>query len=150
MAAARAPYVLISMADGSDEPEVVDRWLLARDGADVVAASDTCAAAIRSVGRGSSADEPSCRAEPSLVRRGADPRSDQQLQALQPPLPRLGDDRETAGFELALELSVKATLAGRRLAEVPTTWRDRTAGKARKLPTLAGPFCMFRTHGTHQ
>ncbi len=33
-----------------------------------------------------------------------------------------------AGFELALELTVKATLAGRRVAEVPTTWRDRTAG----------------------
>jgi dolichol-phosphate mannosyltransferase len=33
-----------------------------------------------------------------------------------------------AGFELALELSVKATLQRRRLAEVPTTWRDRTGG----------------------
>lgn len=33
-----------------------------------------------------------------------------------------------AGFELALELTVKATLAGRVVAEVPTTWRDRTAG----------------------
>lgn len=40
IAAARAPYVLVSMADGSDEPEVVDRIVeLARDGADVVAAS---------------------------------------------------------------------------------------------------------------
>jgi hypothetical protein len=36
----------------------------------------------------------------------------------------------TAGFELALELSVKATLDGRTVAEVPTTWRDRTAGKS--------------------
>ena len=36
----------------------------------------------------------------------------------------------TAGFELALELSVKATLTHRRLAEVPTTWRDRTSGKS--------------------
>ena len=35
-----------------------------------------------------------------------------------------------AGFELALELTVKATLAGRRVAELPTTWRDRTAGKS--------------------
>jgi hypothetical protein len=33
-----------------------------------------------------------------------------------------------AGFELALELTVKATLARRPMAEVPTTWRDRTAG----------------------
>src|SRR6185503_19836129 len=35
-----------------------------------------------------------------------------------------------AGFELALELTVKATLAGRGVAEVPTTWRDRTAGQS--------------------
>ena len=36
----------------------------------------------------------------------------------------------TAGFELALELTVKATLMGRPVAEVPTTWRDRTAGQS--------------------
>jgi len=36
----------------------------------------------------------------------------------------------SAGFELALELTVKATIAGRRVAEVPTTWRDRTAGQS--------------------
>ena len=35
-----------------------------------------------------------------------------------------------AGFELALELTVKATLDCRRVAEVPTTWRDRTAGQS--------------------
>jgi len=36
-----------------------------------------------------------------------------------------------AGFELALELTVKAHLSGRRIAEVPTVWRDRTAGLSR-------------------
>ena len=35
-----------------------------------------------------------------------------------------------AGFELALELTVKATLYCLRVAEVPTTWRDRTAGES--------------------
>jgi hypothetical protein len=35
-----------------------------------------------------------------------------------------------AGFELALELTVKAAIAHRRIAEVPTTWRDRTAGQS--------------------
>ena len=34
------------------------------------------------------------------------------------------------GEKIALELTVKATLARRRLAEVPTTWRDRTAGQS--------------------
>jgi glycosyltransferase involved in cell wall biosynthesis len=37
----------------------------------------------------------------------------------------------TAGFALALELTLKAHWRGWRLAEVPTTWRDRTAGQSR-------------------
>lgn len=31
-------------------------------------------------------------------------------------------------FELAIDLSVKASLGGYRLAELPTTWLDRMAG----------------------
>src|SRR5262249_4936659 len=34
-------------------------------------------------------------------------------------------------FALALELTLKAHWRGWRLAEVPTTWRDRTAGQSR-------------------
>src|SRR5438067_4138189 len=33
------------------------------------------------------------------------------------------------GFELALELTAKAFRRGERIAEVPTTWRDRVAGE---------------------
>ncbi len=36
----------------------------------------------------------------------------------------------TGGFELGIELVVKAHAAGRRIVEVPTTWRDRVAGKS--------------------
>jgi hypothetical protein len=36
-----------------------------------------------------------------------------------------------AGFGLALELTVKAALDRRLLAEVPTTWRNRTSGESR-------------------
>lgn len=36
-----------------------------------------------------------------------------------------------AGFELGLELTVKAFLSGYRIAEIPSTWRDRTAGSSR-------------------
>lgn len=35
------------------------------------------------------------------------------------------------GFELNLELTVKAFLAGYRITEVPSTWRDRTSGQSR-------------------
>ena len=37
----------------------------------------------------------------------------------------------TAGFELGLELTVKAHLGGFRVDEVPSTWVDRTAGTSR-------------------
>jgi len=36
-----------------------------------------------------------------------------------------------AGFELGLEMTVKAHLHGFKVAEVPTTWTDRTAGASR-------------------
>jgi dolichol-phosphate mannosyltransferase len=35
------------------------------------------------------------------------------------------------GFELALELTAKAFRRGVKIAEVPTTWRDRVAGESR-------------------
>src|SRR5260370_6704904 len=37
----------------------------------------------------------------------------------------------SAGFELALELTVKAQRLGMRVDEVPTVWHDRTAGESR-------------------
>lgn len=37
----------------------------------------------------------------------------------------------SGGFELALELTAKAFAAGAAVTEVPTTWRDRTAGESR-------------------
>jgi glycosyltransferase involved in cell wall biosynthesis len=35
------------------------------------------------------------------------------------------------GFELNLEITVKAFLAGYRIAEIPTIWQERTQGKSR-------------------
>jgi dolichol-phosphate mannosyltransferase len=35
------------------------------------------------------------------------------------------------GFELSLELTVKAFLAGFRITEIPSAWRDRSAGESR-------------------
>lgn len=36
----------------------------------------------------------------------------------------------TRGFEMAIELVAKAKRHGKRVAEIPTTWRDRTAGES--------------------
>ena len=132
IAASRGDFVLISMADGSDEPHIVDSMVaLARDGADVVAAS-------RYMRGGGQVGGPLVK---RLMSRTAgltlhwfagigthDPTNNFKLYSR-----RFLDAvtiESTAGFELALELTVKATLARRRVAEVPTTWRDRTAGES--------------------
>lgn len=132
IATARGRYVLISMADGSDEPAIVDRMVaLAEAGADVVAAS-------RYMPGGGQIGGPPLK---GLMSRTAglslhsfagvathDPTNNFKLYSR-----RFLDTvtiESRAGFELALELTVKATLAGRRVAEVPTTWRDRTAGQS--------------------
>jgi glycosyltransferase involved in cell wall biosynthesis len=132
IAATTAPYVLISMADGSDEPGVVDAMMaLARNGADVVAAS-------RYMRGGHQLGGPLLK---RLMSRTAgltlywfagvathDPTSNFKLYARR--FLDVTTIESAAGFELALELTVKATLAGRYVAEVPTTWRDRTSGQS--------------------
>jgi hypothetical protein len=132
IAGTRSPYVLISMADGSDEPAIVDGMVaLAADGADLVAAS-------RYMRGGHQVGGPVLK---RLMSRMAgltlhwfagvpthDPTNNFKLYSR-----RFLDSvtiESTAGFELALELTVKATLARRRIEEVPTTWRDRTAGQS--------------------
>jgi glycosyltransferase involved in cell wall biosynthesis len=132
IAASTAPYVLITMSDGSDEPHVVDSMVaLAQRGADVVAAS-------RYMRGGGQIGGPRLK---RLMSRVAgltlhwfagvpthDPTNNFKLYSRR----FLGEVtiESQAGFELALELTVKATLGGRRVAEVPTTWRDRTAGQS--------------------
>jgi dolichol-phosphate mannosyltransferase len=133
IAAAAGEYVLISMADGSDDPADIDRMVALADarGGDVVAAS-------RYMPGGRQVGGPPLK---RLMSRTAgltlhwfagvpvhDPTNNFKLYR------RAYLDSVTiessAGFELALELTVKATIDGRRLAELPTTWRDRTAGQS--------------------
>ncbi len=132
IAGTSAPFVLISMADGSDEPRVVDPMVaLARAGADVVAAS-------RYMRGGHQIGGPRFK---RLLSRTAgltlhwfagvpthDPTNNFKLYSRR--FLESVTIESTAGFELALELTVKATIADLRIAEVATTWRDRTAGQS--------------------
>ena len=132
MAASTGRFVLISMADGSDEPHIVDGMVsLARGGADVVAASRYMRGG-RQLGGPLVKRALSRTAGLTLHWFGGvpthDPTNNFKLYSR-----RFLDTvsiESRAGFELALELTVKATLTGRRVAEVPTTWRDRTAGQS--------------------
>jgi len=133
LVAARAPYVLVTMGDGSDDPKDIDAmYALARSGADVVAGS-------RYVHGGRQLGGPLLKRSMSRVAGLSlhwlgglpihDATSNFRLYSK-----RLLDQvtiESTGGFELGIELTVKAYRLGMRVAEVPTTWRDRTAGTSR-------------------
>jgi glycosyltransferase involved in cell wall biosynthesis len=132
IAGTTSPYVLISMADGSDEPEVVDQMVrLAEAGADVVAASRYMPGG-KQIG-GPLVKRLMSRTAGLTLHRFAGVHTHDPTNNFKMYSRRFLDAtfiESTAGFELALELTVKATLTGRQVAEVPTTWRDRTAGKS--------------------
>jgi dolichol-phosphate mannosyltransferase len=133
LAAAAAPFVLVTMGDGSDDADDIDAmYALARSGADVVAGSRYMRGG-RQLGGPLLKRSMSGAAGLSLHWLGGlpihDATSNFRLYSR-----RLLDHvtiESTGGFELGIELTVKAYLLGMRIAEVPTTWRDRTAGTSR-------------------
>lgn len=128
--AARAEAVLVTMADASDEVADIARMLARLEaGDDVVAAS-------RYMPGGQQLGGPPLK---NFLSRAAgrslhaliglpthDPTSSFKLYRRRM-LERLTLESD-AGFELALEITVKAFLAGYRIGEVPTVWRDRVEG----------------------
>jgi dolichol-phosphate mannosyltransferase len=133
IAGTSTPFVLITMADLSDRPEDIPKMLeLARSGADVVAGS-------RYMRGGHQYGGPLVK---RLMSRAAglslhwfgrvathDATNNFKLYSRR----RLDavEIESQAGFELALELTVKAHARGMRIVELPTTWTDRTAGESR-------------------
>jgi glycosyltransferase involved in cell wall biosynthesis len=130
---ASAPFVLVMMADASDEPEVVGAMVQkAVNGADVVSGS-------RYMRGGGQIGGPlvkrtlSRTAGLSLHWLGGIPTHDStsNFRLYSRRLLDAVTIESRAGFELGLELTVKAHMIGMRVDEVPTTWRDRTAGESR-------------------
>ena len=131
--AARAQYVLITMGDGSDDPDDIDRmYELARAGADVVAGSRYMRGG-RQLGGPLLKRSRSRAAGLSLHWLGGIPVHDAttNFRMYSKRLLNQVTIESTGGFELGIELTVKAYLLGMKVAEVPTTWRDRTAGTSR-------------------
>jgi glycosyltransferase involved in cell wall biosynthesis len=110
--AAQGDVIVTTMADLSDPPELVPRMAeLVRGGADVVSGS-------RYMRGGSQQGGP-------LVKRTLSRTAGLLLYWI------CGVEVESArGFEIALELTVKAHLSGARVTEVPSSWVDRSAGKS--------------------
>jgi dolichol-phosphate mannosyltransferase len=131
--AARAQYVVVTMGDGSDDSNDIDAmYELARGGADVVAGSRYMRGG-RQLGGPLLKRTMSRTAGLSLHWLGGVPVHDatSNFRLYSKRLLNQVTIESTGGFELGIELTVKAHLLGMRVAEVPTTWRDRTAGTSR-------------------
>jgi glycosyltransferase involved in cell wall biosynthesis len=131
--ASKGDVVIVMMADRSDEPRDVELLAqLIRQGADVVAGS-------RYVKGGSQEGGPLLKRTLSrmagvslhylagLPIRDATNNFRAYSRRVIEQIPIEGE----ASFALALELTLKAYWRGWKIAEVPTTWRDRTAGQSR-------------------
>lgn len=131
--ASQGDVVVVMMADRSDEPkDVAALARLVREGADVAAGS-------RYIAGGRQEGGPFVKRTLSrlagvslhylagLPIRDATNNFRAYSRRVIQEIPIEGE----ASFALALELTVKAHWRGWRIAEVPTVWRDRTAGKSR-------------------
>jgi glycosyltransferase involved in cell wall biosynthesis len=131
--ASRGDVVVVMMADRSDEPrDVTGLARLIREGADVVAGS-RYARGGRQEGGPFVKRMMSRFAGLSLHYLAGLPVHDatNNFRAYSRRVIEHVPIESSAGFALALELTLKAHWRGWRLAEVPTTWRDRTAGQSR-------------------
>lgn len=127
-----AGVVVVTMADGSDDHRQIDQMVRrAREGNDVVVAS-------RYMPGGSQHGAPLVKsalsrlAGMSLRLLAGLPTSDptNNFKLYRVDFLRTVEIESTGGFEVALELTVKAHRQGRRIAELPTAWTERTAGKS--------------------
>ena len=130
---AQSELVVVTMADLCDPPEVINQMVAAADkeGADIVCAS-------RYMKGGKQYGGPRFKGFLShtaglLLHWFArvpthDPTNSFKL--YRKSYLRAVKIESTGGFELGIELVVKAYVTGRRIVEVPTTWRDRVAGKS--------------------
>lgn len=133
MRAAAAPVVVVTMVDLSDDLRDAEPMVkLVEDGCDVVCAS-------RYMRGGRQQGGPvlkrllSRTAGVTLFWLGGVPTHDatNSFKAYRRGFLEQTPIESTAGFCLGIELVVKAHFSGGRVCEVPTTWRDRSAGESR-------------------
>jgi len=133
-AAARGDIVVTTMADLSDPPEVIPAMVdkARSDGADVVSGS-------RYMRGGSQKGGPRLKSFLSrtagislhLLTGLATHDATNNFRAYSRRFLDSITVESTHGFEVALELTVKAHLKGFKVAEVPSSWTDRSAGTSR-------------------
>ena len=134
IAAAVAEVVVITMADLSDDVAVVPRMvaLIRDEGYDIVCASRYMKGG-RQYGGPRLKGMMSKAAGLSLHWLAGLPTHDatNAFRAYRRGILREFPIESEGGFAYSLEVTAKAYAAGRRITEVPSTWRDRSAGESR-------------------
>lgn len=127
---AEADIVVVTMADGSDDPQQIDQLARLVDRGVVVAAASRYARGGQQVGGPLLKGSLSRLAGLSLryfARVGTSDATN-SFKAYSTPFVRSVGIHSDAGFEIGLELVAKARRARLPIAELPTIWLDRTAG----------------------
>lgn len=134
VAAARSDVVVVSMADLSDDLKVVDDMvrMIRDEGYDIVCASRYMRGG-RQIGGPIVKRTLSRLGGVSLYWLGGLPTHDatNAFRAYRLSVLREIPIESSGGFEYTLEVTAKAHVAGHRVAEVPSTWSDRLAGRSR-------------------
>ncbi len=134
IAAATGDVVIISMADLSDDVAIIPEMvrLIREEGFDVVCASRYMKGG-RQIGGPLVKRVLSQVAGATLYWVGALPVHDatNAFRAYRRSVLASFEIESGGGFEYSLELTAKAAAAGFRVTEVPSTWRDRSAGASR-------------------
>jgi dolichol-phosphate mannosyltransferase len=129
---ARAPVVVVTMADGSDDPEQIDQ--LTR----LVERGVVVAAASRYVHGGQQVGGPWLKAKLSrvagtslhLLARVGTHDATNSFKAYSRDFLREAGIESTAGFEMGIEMVAKARRRRLPVAELPTIWLDRGTGQS--------------------
>ncbi|MEP7021512.1 MAG: glycosyltransferase family 2 protein, partial [Pseudonocardiales bacterium] len=128
----QAPVVVVTMADGSDDPRQIDELARLVDRGVVVAAASRYSAGGQQVGGPLFKGLLSRGAGRSLALAGRVGTRDatNSFKAYSTEFIREVGVHSGSGFEIGLELTAKARRLRRPVAEVPTIWLDRTAGES--------------------
>jgi glycosyltransferase involved in cell wall biosynthesis len=134
IAATKAEVVIVTMADLSDDLAVVPEMVrkITRDGFDIVCASRYMPGG-RQVGGPWLKGMMSRTAGVSLYWLAGLPTHDatNAFRAYRRSVLTEFPIESRGGFAYSLEVTAKAFAAGKRITEVPSTWRDRSAGESR-------------------
>ena len=126
------PVVVVTMADGSDDPRLIDPLARLVERGVVVAAASRYSPGGQQVGGPllkSALSRAAGRSLGTLARVGTDDATN-SFKAYDTAFVREVGIDSRSGFEIGLELTAKARRLRRPVAELPTIWLDRTVGQS--------------------